>query len=209
MAYVAAILSRKLSHTQFHVVGRIRLRSLSDSAPVPGSGSNRIEKILVANRGEIACRIMRTAKRLGIRTVAVYSDADRNSLHVKSADEAIRIGPPPARLSYLSASSILEAAVCTGAQVSTGKKSWNFFFFSIFWFALNVCKKWKIVMRFQAIHPGYGFLSESAEFAQLCEDKGLTFIGPPASAIRDMGDKRYYCYYSFGNCQSLSDFQYV
>ncbi|XP_015892065.2 methylcrotonoyl-CoA carboxylase subunit alpha, mitochondrial isoform X2 [Ziziphus jujuba] len=156
MAYVAAILSRKLSHTQFHVVGRIRLRSLSDSAPVPGSGSNRIEKILVANRGEIACRIMRTAKRLGIRTVAVYSDADRNSLHVKSADEAIRIGPPPARLSYLSASSILEAAVCTGAQ---------------------------------AIHPGYGFLSESAEFAQLCEDKGLTFIGPPASAIRDMGDK--------------------
>jgi 3-methylcrotonyl-CoA carboxylase alpha subunit len=99
---------------------------------------------------------MKTAKRLGIRTVAVYSDADRYSLHVKSADEAVRIGPPPARLSYLNSSSIIEAAKRTGAQ---------------------------------AIHPGYGFLSESAEFAHLCETEGLTFIGPPASAIRDMGDK--------------------
>ncbi|AEE27528.1 methylcrotonyl-CoA carboxylase alpha chain [Arabidopsis thaliana] len=115
-----------------------------------------IEKILVANRGEIACRIMRTAKRLGIQTVAVYSDADRDSLHVKSADEAVRIGPPSARLSYLSGVTIMEAAARTGAQ---------------------------------AIHPGYGFLSESSDFAQLCEDSGLTFIGPPASAIRDMGDK--------------------
>ncbi|KAF3436262.1 hypothetical protein FNV43_RR23354 [Rhamnella rubrinervis] len=146
-----AIIRRKLSHTQLHL-RIVRVRSLSDSA----SASKPLEKILVANRGEIACRIMRTAKRLGIRTVAVYSDADRDSLHVKSADEAVRIGPPPARLSYLSASSILEAAVRTGAQ---------------------------------AIHPGYGFMSESAEFAQVCEDKGLTFIGPPASAIRDMGDK--------------------
>ncbi|XP_058072459.1 methylcrotonoyl-CoA carboxylase subunit alpha, mitochondrial isoform X3 [Magnolia sinica] len=115
-----------------------------------------IEKILIANRGEIACRIMRTSKRLGIRTVAVYSDADQHSLHVKSADEAVRIGPPPARSSYLSASAIIQAAIRTGAQ---------------------------------AVHPGYGFLSESAEFAQLCEAEGLTFIGPPASAIRDMGDK--------------------
>ncbi|KAK3013776.1 hypothetical protein RJ639_010135, partial [Escallonia herrerae] len=114
------------------------------------------EKILIANRGEIACRIMRTAKKLGIQTVAVYSDADRNSLHVKHADEAVRIGPPAARLSYLNASSIIEAASRTGAQ---------------------------------AIHPGYGFLSESADFAQLCEDEGFTFIGPPASAIREMGDK--------------------
>ncbi|XP_042489430.1 methylcrotonoyl-CoA carboxylase subunit alpha, mitochondrial isoform X1 [Macadamia integrifolia] len=115
-----------------------------------------IEKILIANRGEIACRIMRTSKRLGIRTVAVYSDADKDSLHVKSADEAVRLGPPPARLSYLNASAIIEAAIRTGAQ---------------------------------AIHPGYGFMSESAEFAQLCEAEGLTFIGPSASAIRDMGDK--------------------
>jgi len=76
-----------------------------------------IEKILVANRGEIACRIMRTAKRLGIQTVAVYSDADRDSLHVKSADEAVRIGPPSARLSYLSGVTIMEAAARTGAQV--------------------------------------------------------------------------------------------
>lgn len=76
-----------------------------------------IEKVLVANRGEIACRIMRTAKRLGIQTVAVYSDADRDSLHVKSADEAVRIGPPPARLSYLRGAAIMEAAARTGAQV--------------------------------------------------------------------------------------------
>ncbi|XP_020256107.1 methylcrotonoyl-CoA carboxylase subunit alpha, mitochondrial isoform X2 [Asparagus officinalis] len=121
---------------------------------LPEKGS--IEKILVANRGEIACRIMRTAKRLGIRTVAVYSDADRNGLHVKSADEAVRIGEAPARVSYLNGSAIMEAARRTGAQ---------------------------------AIHPGYGFLSESADFAHLCEAEGLRFIGPPASAIRDMGDK--------------------
>ncbi|XP_021821946.1 methylcrotonoyl-CoA carboxylase subunit alpha, mitochondrial [Prunus avium] len=149
MASVATVLRRKLSHKPFHFQ-LLTVRSFSASEP------QRIEKILIANRGEIACRIMRTAKRLGIQTVAVYSDADRHSLHVKSADEAVHIGLPPARLSYLKASSIIDAAIRTGAQ---------------------------------AIHPGYGFLSESAEFAQLCEDKGLTFIGPPASAIRDMGDK--------------------
>ncbi|XP_034227244.1 methylcrotonoyl-CoA carboxylase subunit alpha, mitochondrial isoform X2 [Prunus dulcis] len=149
MAFVATVLRRKLSHKPFHFQ-LLTVRAFSASEP------QRIEKILIANRGEIACRIMRTAKRLGIQTVAVYSDADRHSLHVKSADEAVHIGPPPARLSYLKASSIIDAAIRTGAQ---------------------------------AIHPGYGFLSESAEFAQLCEDKGLTFIGPPASAIRDMGDK--------------------
>ncbi|KAK4482290.1 hypothetical protein RD792_009442, partial [Penstemon davidsonii] len=135
----------------------IQFRKFSSNASDIGSRRNQgIEKILIANRGEIACRIIRTAKRLGIRTVAVYSDADENSLHVKSADEAVRIGPPPARLSYLNASLIIEAAQKTGAQ---------------------------------AIHPGYGFLSESADFAQHCEDKGFAFIGPPASAIRDMGDK--------------------
>ncbi|CAA3025049.1 methylcrotonoyl- carboxylase subunit alpha, mitochondrial isoform X1 [Olea europaea subsp. europaea] len=122
----------------------------------PDFDNRRIEKILIANRGEIACRIVRTAKRLGIRTVAVYSDADEYCLHVKSADEAVRIGPPPARLSYLNSPAIIEAANKTGAQ---------------------------------AIHPGYGFLSESADFAQLCEDEGFAFIGPPASAIREMGDK--------------------
>ncbi|XP_019441882.1 PREDICTED: methylcrotonoyl-CoA carboxylase subunit alpha, mitochondrial isoform X1 [Lupinus angustifolius] len=139
------LLHRKLRISRsfnFHVITR--------------SFSERIEKIVIANRGEIACRIMRTAKRLGIRTVAIYSDADKDSLHVHSADEAIRIGPPLPRFSYLNAPSIVDAAIRSGAQ---------------------------------AIHPGYGFLSESADFAQLCEDKGLTFIGPPASAIRDMGDK--------------------
>ncbi|KAK3193734.1 hypothetical protein Dsin_025044 [Dipteronia sinensis] len=151
MSSMASILRRKSTHKLFLL--RARLFSVSTSHDKP---AQQIEKILIANRGEIACRIIKTAKRLGIRTVAVYSDADEHSLHVKSADEAIRIGPPPARLSYLNGSSIVDAAIRTGAQ---------------------------------AIHPGYGFLSESAHFAQLCGDKGLTFIGPPASAIRDMGDK--------------------
>lgn len=97
------------------------LRYISDSASFGGASikpkDRCIEKILVANRGEIACRIMRTAKRLGIQTVAVYSDADKDSLHVKSADEAVRIGPPSARLSYLSGATIMEAASRTGAQV--------------------------------------------------------------------------------------------
>ncbi|KAE8009762.1 hypothetical protein FH972_006179 [Carpinus fangiana] len=153
MASMVTLLRRRIPHKPFLL--QIRILSSSSSE---NQTTQRIEKILVANRGEIACRVMRTAKRLGIRTVAVYSDADRDALHVKSADEAVHIGPPPARLSYLNASSIVEAAMRTGAQ---------------------------------AIHPGYGFLSESADFAQICEDKGLTFIGPPASAIRDMGDKRH------------------
>ncbi|CAL5092509.1 unnamed protein product [Urochloa decumbens] len=133
--------------------------SSSAASPATGAsagGSAGIEKVLVANRGEIACRVMRTARRLGVATVAVYSDADRKALHVRAADEAVRIGPPPARESYLNARAIIDAAHRTGAQ---------------------------------AIHPGYGFLSESADFAQLCEAEGLKFIGPPASAIRDMGDK--------------------
>ncbi|TVU49196.1 hypothetical protein EJB05_00494, partial [Eragrostis curvula] len=137
-----------------------RLLSSSSAYPAAGApgtpGDAGIEKVLVANRGEIACRVMRTARRLGVATVAVYSDADRGALHVRAADEAVRLGPPPARESYLNAAAIIEAAHRTGAQ---------------------------------AIHPGYGFLSESADFAQLCEAEGLKFIGPPASAIRDMGDK--------------------
>lgn len=92
-------------------------RLFSATAGLGNERNERIEKILIANRGEIACRIMRTAKRLGIQTVAVYSDADKHSLHVKSADEAVRIGPAPARLSYLNASLIIEAATKTGAQV--------------------------------------------------------------------------------------------
>ncbi|KAM0890798.1 hypothetical protein ACQ4PT_026812 [Festuca glaucescens] len=131
------------------------LSSSSSSAPDPLPPPT-VDKVLVANRGEIACRVMRTARRLGIPTVAVYSDADRAALHVRAADEAVRLGPPPARESYLNAVAIVDAALRTGAK---------------------------------AIHPGYGFLSESADFAQLCESEGLAFIGPPPSAIRDMGDK--------------------
>ncbi|CAA6658527.1 unnamed protein product [Spirodela intermedia] len=157
---MASLIRRRISiKVRIHNPGSWRERlfsSSSSSSSSSGEEGRGIEKILVANRGEIACRIMRTARRLGIRTVAVYSDADRDALHVRSADEAVRIGPPPARASYLDASAIVDAAMRTGAQ---------------------------------AIHPGYGFLSESADFAQLCEAKGLTFIGPPASAIRDMGDK--------------------
>ena len=113
-------------------------------------------KILIANRGEIACRILRTAKSLGTTTVAVYSEADRDALHVAMADEAFFIGPSPPRESYLNVENILTAARRSGAQ---------------------------------AIHPGYGFLSENADFAEACVDEGVTFIGPPPSAIRAMGDK--------------------
>ena len=113
-------------------------------------------KILIANRGEIACRVAKTAKRMGIATVAVYSDADANARHVALCDEAWNIGPGPARESYLSIAAILQVAKSSGAQ---------------------------------AIHPGYGFLSENEDFAEACEKAGIAFIGPPASAIRAMGSK--------------------
>ncbi|XP_046971234.1 methylcrotonoyl-CoA carboxylase subunit alpha, mitochondrial [Vanessa cardui] len=115
-----------------------------------------IDKVLIANRGEIACRVMRTAKKLGIRTVAVYSDADKHAMHVEMADEAYHIGPAPSSQSYLNAAKILEVA----------KKSNS-----------------------QAIHPGYGFLSENVEFCEKCANENVIFIGPPTSAIRDMGIK--------------------
>lgn len=114
------------------------------------------DKILIANRGEIACRVIRTARRLGIRTVAVYSDADADAMHVAMADEAYHIGPAPARESYLKGELILAAALKSGAQ---------------------------------AIHPGYGFLSENAAFAKSCAETGITFIGPPLNAIEAMGSK--------------------
>jgi geranyl-CoA carboxylase alpha subunit len=113
-------------------------------------------KILVANRGEIACRIIRTARALGYQTVAVYSDADASAPHAALADEAVRIGPPPAADSYLSIPALLDAARRSGAD---------------------------------AVHPGYGFLSERADLASACADAGLVFIGPPTSAIEAMGDK--------------------
>lgn len=115
-----------------------------------------ISKILIANRGEIACRIMKTAKKMAIKSVAVFSDADVNSLHVDMADEAYYIGPAQSQLSYLNQKKIIDVAKEANAQ---------------------------------AIHPGYGFLSENAEFADLCLKEGINFIGPPASAIRDMGIK--------------------
>jgi 3-methylcrotonyl-CoA carboxylase alpha subunit len=115
-----------------------------------------IQSLLIANRGEIACRVIRTARRLGIRTIAVYSDADAQALHVREADEAVHIGPSPARESYLVGERILAAAKASGAQ---------------------------------AIHPGYGFLSENAEFAQAVIDAGLVWVGPKPSSITAMGLK--------------------
>jgi 3-methylcrotonyl-CoA carboxylase alpha subunit len=114
------------------------------------------DKILIANRGEIACRVARTARRMGIRTVAVYSDADADALHVVSCDEAYRLGPPPPRESYLNGEAIIAIARRTGAQ---------------------------------AVHPGYGFLSENEDFAAACAAAGLVFIGPPPAAIAAMGSK--------------------
>ena len=114
------------------------------------------KKILIANRGEIALRVIRTCKEMGIKTVAVYSTADKNSLHVRFADEAVNIGPAPSNQSYLKIPHIISAAEITNAD---------------------------------AIHPGYGFLSENAEFSRVCDEYGIKFIGASAEMIDKMGDK--------------------
>src|ERR1043165_4546464 len=113
-------------------------------------------KVLIANRGVIACRIIRTLRRLGVSPIAVFSEADRHSLHVNQADEAVLLGPAPAAESYLAQTTILEAAKKTGAE---------------------------------AIHPGYGFLSENANFAEACEKAGIVFLGPTPAQMRALGLK--------------------
>ena len=114
------------------------------------------DKILIANRGEIACRVIKSARAMGIKTVAIYSDADAQALHVKMADEAVHIGPSPANQSYIVIEKVMQAIRKVGAQ---------------------------------AVHPGYGFLSENSLFAKALEAEGVVFIGPPAHAIENMGDK--------------------
>jgi len=115
-----------------------------------------LKKILIANRGEIACRVIKTARRMGIATVAVYSEADRDALHVELADEAVLIGAAPSRESYLKIDAIISACKQTGAD---------------------------------AVHPGYGFLSENETFARRVEEEGIVFIGPKHASIAAMGDK--------------------
>src|SRR3712207_3989882 len=128
----------------------------SPSARLKGNRKGRraepmFKKILIANRGEIACRVIKTARRMGIKTVAVYSDADAGALHVEMADEAVRLGPPPAAESYLLGDAIIAACHATGAE---------------------------------AVHPGYGFLSEREWFARRLAGENIAFIGPPPAAIR-------------------------
>ena len=131
------------------------------AAPRAQSGAGAVttymfKKILIANRGEIACRVIKTARRMGLATVAVYSEADRDALHVELADEAVAIGPAPSRESYLSMDRIIAACKQTGAE---------------------------------AVHPGYGFLSENEAFARRVEEEGIVFIGPKHASIAAMGDK--------------------
>ncbi|XP_032779353.2 propionyl-CoA carboxylase alpha chain, mitochondrial [Daphnia magna] len=148
-------INRSFNHSLKNECGRRSLSSFYTTDPID-KAEPTFEKILIANRGEIACRVIRTAKLMGIKTVAVHSTVDSNALHVKLADEAVCIGPPATRESYLNMKKILNVIRQTGSQ---------------------------------AVHPGYGFLSENAEFVTILEKEGISFIGPSAHAISGMGDK--------------------
>jgi len=148
---------RARRHAHAAAAGPAGRRGSSAAASAAAGGEPALfDKVLIANRGEIAVRVIRACRELGLKTVAVYSEADKKALHVALADEAVCIGPPPSTESYLDIPTILAAASTTGAN---------------------------------AIHPGYGFLSENADFVDMCEAHGLTFIGPKSDSIRTMGDK--------------------
>jgi len=150
------LLTRASAVSAFRAPSSSYYRFLSTAAIDPANDKKYFDKVLIANRGEIACRVMRTCNKLGINTVAVHSTADARAVHVQLADEAVCIGPPPSLLSYLSAEKVIQAAQSTGAQ---------------------------------AIHPGYGFLSENCAFSRKVHDLGMKFIGPSESAVEAMGDK--------------------
>ena len=157
---------RSSSTRKLNLVQRTRRELSSSSSPSSSAVSSTtstsfaqpslFNRVLIANRGEIACRVIRTCNRLGVKTVAVYSDADAASQHVALADEAVRLGPAPSAESYLNAARIIEVGKASSAD---------------------------------AIHPGYGFLSENEAFSRACKSSGISFIGPPERAIADMGSK--------------------
>ncbi|KAK4289339.1 hypothetical protein Pmani_037678 [Petrolisthes manimaculis] len=149
------VLGTRLGHRKWQVVWWQRLQH-QHSSTNNNNNITPIKKLLIANRGEIACRVVRTARKMGVRTVAVFSDPDKNAMHVSMADEAYNIGPAASQESYLRGDKILDVVKKSGAE---------------------------------AVHPGYGFLSENVEFAETCAKEGIIFVGPPANAIRDMGIK--------------------
>ena len=157
-AYVVWREGKKRKSRSRHTIDRKQLskRAIGNRNKDMLGGSLVFKKILIANRGEIACRVIKTARKMGIATVAVYSDADRDAVHVEMADEAVHIGPAAASESYLVADKIIAACKQTGAE---------------------------------AVHPGYGFLSERASFCEALEKQGIIFIGPKPKAIIAMGDK--------------------
>jgi acetyl/propionyl-CoA carboxylase alpha subunit len=183
------------SRSSLSLINRLSSSFTSSSLSCPissihrsyGSNEKPFDKILIANRGEIACRVIKTARRLGVKTVAIYSEADAAAMHVRMADEAYCVGPAASKESYLKMERILDICKKTGAQVS---KNIDFSFDLFFLFNLfSVLLDAFILFCSQGIHPGYGFLSENSKFVDMCEAAGIVFIGPSSKPMNEMGDK--------------------